>query len=333
MEYVKNFFFPTDGNEMSPYGLSYRASALYFIFALSLTVVPVYMRVSELATLANSDLTSFTSRSVIDLANSARFAYGLAPLEENSKLASAAEQKIEDMFANQYFAHFSPQGKSPWDFFRASGYYYYAAGENLAIDFATAESAHVALMNSSAHRENILNTLYDEIGVAVKYGTFNGRPSIIVAQYFGKKRAVAAVQSEVPPVAESVEPAEPAEPEGILVSVTANNENRVAAAIDEPEVLPENVPVSSAESNGNGVLAVITADSSAKAAALFAMLLLLLSVLFLITRTGTMPFAIGARALVLLIMFAYVAFTGVGETRAAKVTPDSAFTVSNSVGN
>src|SRR4030042_1476724 len=72
---------------------------------------------------------------VISLTNSQRAANGLSPLSENSALDSAALAKGNDMIAKGYWAHFAPDGTSPWSFFTSFGYKYRYAGENLARDF------------------------------------------------------------------------------------------------------------------------------------------------------------------------------------------------------
>jgi len=126
-----------------------------------------------------------TPTKMIDLTNRSREEKGLPILTVNQKLTDAAEAKAGDMFKFQYFDHNSPSGVTPWDWIKASGYNYHYAGENLAIDFITAESAHKALMASDSHRENILNQNYTEIGVAVKKGIFEKSESIIIVMEFG----------------------------------------------------------------------------------------------------------------------------------------------------
>ena len=125
------------------------------------------------------------AQEVIDLTNKSRVEAGLDPLIVNDKLTQAAIAKVNDMFQNQYFDHNSPQGLTPWDFIRSAGYEYRFAGENLAIDFITARGVHKALMESSSHRENILNVKYTEIGVAVLEGNFEQSSSIIIVEEFG----------------------------------------------------------------------------------------------------------------------------------------------------
>jgi hypothetical protein len=126
-----------------------------------------------------------TARKMIELTNESREKSELPPLTINGKLTAAAEAKADDMFRFQYFDHNSPSGVTPWHWIKSAGYDYIYAGENLAIDFVTAEGTHMALMRSITHRDNILKPNYTEIGIAVKRGIFNGNESIIIVEEFG----------------------------------------------------------------------------------------------------------------------------------------------------
>jgi hypothetical protein len=122
---------------------------------------------------------------VIRLTNTQREANGLAPLTENTTLDAAALAKGQDMLAKGYWAHFAPDGTSPWSFFISFGYKYQYAGENLARDFPDAGSAVNAWMNSPSHRENILNPHYEDIGIGVVEGRLAGADTTIIVQFFG----------------------------------------------------------------------------------------------------------------------------------------------------
>src|SRR3990167_1053801 len=128
---------------------------------------------------------TFSPVEIIKLTNTQRNQNGLATLIENKQLDQAAEAKASDMFVNDYWAHYSPQGKSPWNFINAAGYKYTFAGENLARDFDDANGVVVAWMNSPSHRSNMLDHNFREIGVAVADGKLSGREGILVVQMFG----------------------------------------------------------------------------------------------------------------------------------------------------
>lgn len=142
--------------------------------------------------------------------NIQRQASGLSPLTLNSELSQAAANKASDMFAKGYWAHQSPDGKSPWDFIVGSGYRYTIAGENLAKNFSTSDAVVAAWMNSPSHRDNILKSGYRDIGFAVVNGVLNGEETTLVVQMFGSqggaiaiapKPIVKEVQAQTPPPA------------------------------------------------------------------------------------------------------------------------------------
>ncbi|MBI3887705.1 hypothetical protein HY310_01405 [Candidatus Microgenomates bacterium] len=119
--------------------------------------------------------------------NDRRLANGQGTVVLNDTLSKAAGAKAADMFANQYWAHTSPQGKDPWSFINAAGYKYLFAGENLARDFGDSKSVVDAWMNSPSHRDNLLNSRYQDVGFAVMNGKYGNYETTLVVQMFGAK--------------------------------------------------------------------------------------------------------------------------------------------------
>lgn len=127
-----------------------------------------------------------TKTGVIRWTNLQREKNNLPPLEENSILSAMAEEKVKDMFENQYFAHDSPSGVGVGDLAKNFGYEFIAIGENLALgNYKDDEALLEAWMASPGHRENILNTQYQEIGIAVERGLFEGKYTWLAVQHFG----------------------------------------------------------------------------------------------------------------------------------------------------
>jgi len=126
-----------------------------------------------------------TAEKVLLLTNQERAQKNLTPLVLNQTLTASAELKATDMIRNTYWAHNSPEGKTPWKFFEQVNYEYSYAGENLAKDFADTESLVTAWMRSPTHRENILNTNFKEIGIAVMPGVIDGTETTLVVEHFG----------------------------------------------------------------------------------------------------------------------------------------------------
>lgn len=128
----------------------------------------------------------FDSREIITATNDARSQNGLPPLKSNFKLDNAASEKLNDMLKNGYFAHISPTGVTPWFWIKQSQYPYSIAGENLAVGFFNADDTVRAWMDSPSHKANLLNSEYQEIGIAVGKGTVRGIEGIVIVQMFGR---------------------------------------------------------------------------------------------------------------------------------------------------
>lgn len=129
---------------------------------------------------------SLTRSGVILWTNEQRKSEGLDPLEENEKLNQVAALKAQDMFNKQYFSHVSPSGEGIEDLAEKTDYEFINLGENLALGNFESDKALVqAWMESPGHRANILNPKYEEIGVAVQKGFFEGREVWIAVQEFG----------------------------------------------------------------------------------------------------------------------------------------------------
>ena len=126
-----------------------------------------------------------TAQKVLNQTNLQRQNNGLSELKYSSVLSESATKKANDMFAHNYWAHTSPTGTTPWDFFKAVDYRYSVAGENLARDFYDTESLMNGWMNSPTHKANIINSKYQEIGIGVVNGTLGGIKTTLVVQHFG----------------------------------------------------------------------------------------------------------------------------------------------------
>lgn len=122
---------------------------------------------------------------IVMLTNKTRVNKGLSELLINPTLTKVASKKAKHMVKYHYFSHVSPEGIDPWYWFKNEGYDYKYAGENLAINYKTAEDQMIAWMKSPTHRKNILSSNYKEIGVATASGYINGKPASVTVQVFG----------------------------------------------------------------------------------------------------------------------------------------------------
>lgn len=128
---------------------------------------------------------SITIDNVVRLTNNERITHGLSTLHYSETLADAARRKADNMLTEDYWAHNSPSGISPWYWFTQAGYSYLHAGENLAKDFGSPDRMMNAWMDSPTHKDNIVNAKYSEIGVAVVPGILQGQETVLIVQLFG----------------------------------------------------------------------------------------------------------------------------------------------------
>lgn len=119
------------------------------------------------------------------LTNKDRALQNVSELKVSPLLEIAAQMKANDMASKSYFAHNTPDGKTPWYWLEQAGYKYLYAGENLAVNFVESEDIQKAWMASPRHRSNIINPKFTEIGIATSTGIYKGREAVFVVQMFG----------------------------------------------------------------------------------------------------------------------------------------------------
>ncbi|MDQ5912068.1 MAG: hypothetical protein QG568_281 [Patescibacteria group bacterium] len=140
-----------------------------------------------LPVLSNQVEQELTISGIISATNSERKKLGISELIKDPLLSKAAEIKLQDMFQKQYFQHVSPSGDSVSDVVRKTGYEYIVVGENLALGvFAGDGQVVAAWMASPGHKKNILDSRYQEIGLAVGQGMYQGRKQWLIVQHFAK---------------------------------------------------------------------------------------------------------------------------------------------------
>ncbi len=152
-------------------------------FILRIIALPLYYHFPKSAFFAK-----IVSSEIVSLLNNERQTLGLSSLEENSQLTEAAISKAQDMLKQDYFGHKSPSGVPAWYFIEAAGYRYQVAGENLAIGFLDSSEVHQAWNNSPLHKQNLLDPRFQEIGVGVAIGDFQGNETTVVVQLFGQAK-------------------------------------------------------------------------------------------------------------------------------------------------
>lgn len=112
---------------------------------------------------------------VFDLTNIERSQVGSPPLRLNSQLITAAQAHTNLMAQHNTLNHQLPGEPSLGDRIAQAGYRWSAIAENIAQGQQTPEAVLQSWMNSTGHRNNLLNPNYQDLGVgyANNYWTQN----------------------------------------------------------------------------------------------------------------------------------------------------------------
>src|SRR3990167_3835487 len=188
-EFFHHLFIPRESNNYKAKLLHHTTLLLFIAFFiigglllnLTKTKYPSILGIS----------TDMTSEQLLTLLNQKRQENGLPLLSFSPELAAAAKNKANDMLFKNYWAHNSPDGKTPWEFFKEAGYSYVYAGENLARGFNTSLDVTNAWMASSSHKANILSSNYSDVGFAVVTGNLGGEDTVLVVEELGSRTLAA----------------------------------------------------------------------------------------------------------------------------------------------
>ena len=191
---LKDHLVPHKGNNHSP-----KIFAAEVVGELLLIVMLFQVAfIAHIAIIKNSDfLAAVLPTVLVTMTNADRAEAGVSELQSDALLASAAQMKANDMAEKGYFAHRDPSGRDPWYWFDKAGYEYSYAGENLAIDFSESVDVEKAWMNSPAHKANIMKGKFTKVGIGVAKGTYEGRETTFVVQFFAKPASVAPAPAPV----------------------------------------------------------------------------------------------------------------------------------------
>lgn len=229
MEKIKTFihhlFIPHEENNFRAKSLHTDFLTVYLLIAFLMTI---FFRQTNFRNVLGF-ATDISAEKLYQLTNEQRQKNNLPSLSLNSSLSLAAEKKAENMFQENYWSHYAPDGKTPWDFILGANYKYEYAGENLAKNFLFSQGVVDAWMGSTTHRENILKKEYTEVGYAIVNGVLNGEQTTLVVQMFGTPLASSfsppAVQAEETtknvPVFPAVQPLAENKPQQVLAQKTA----------------------------------------------------------------------------------------------------------------
>ena len=121
---------------------------------------------------------------MLDLHNQKRKSQGLRRLCVHPALQRAARGHSQDMIRRDYFGH-GNVGKR----LKRYGYNWSRCGENIAPDPGSPSPGATfdTWMHSQAHRSNILNGRFDEVGIGLATGSHNGKKKTMWTSDFGSR--------------------------------------------------------------------------------------------------------------------------------------------------
>ncbi len=127
---------------------------------------------------------------IIDRTNIERKKANIQPLKENSALSYAAYLRARDILDNQNFSHIASESGEikAQRAIQIVGYRYSEAGENLAMGIDDPNEVVAQWILSPEHKANLFSKVFNETGVAVLNGEFQGqKDDYIVVQLFGTR--------------------------------------------------------------------------------------------------------------------------------------------------
>lgn len=124
-------------------------------------------------------------QAVIDLTNKEREKEGLSPLKANPVLCELARAHSKNMAVQKMLSH-KLDGKDLSDRANDAGYKFTALGENIAMGTNLQPINAVEIwMKSEAHKANMLNSDFQQIGVGLSKSSDG---DVYFTQVFGKER-------------------------------------------------------------------------------------------------------------------------------------------------
>lgn len=206
--HLLDYFIPHERNGHKP-RIFGALSVAVFVFAI-VVLEGAYIADTKFLFLRTDFLASVLPSALVSLTNADRQAQGLSDLTEDPVLDAAAQAVANDMAAKGYFAHNSPDGKTPWYWLDQTGYKYSYAGQNLAVNFTDSANVESAWMNSPTHRANILKPEYTAVGFGTANGTYEGQDTTFVVEYFAAPAIASAPVAVTVPAPKPVRVAEAA---------------------------------------------------------------------------------------------------------------------------
>ncbi|MFB0565654.1 MAG: CAP domain-containing protein [Candidatus Aminicenantaceae bacterium] len=149
------------------------------IFSLFLLTIPYisngFICLSQKKAPSSIKNISSIENDLFELVNKEREKKGLFSLVLSKKLSLLARKHSQDMSASQNLSHLSSSQKSYVNRLVEAGFYFISSGENIAFsETFMAEFINHSFMESPEHRENILESSFNHVGIGIALGKQKG---------------------------------------------------------------------------------------------------------------------------------------------------------------
>jgi uncharacterized protein YkwD len=264
MNKFASVFIPHKGNQYRPHAIRHQGLLVFAAFILLFQGIYNHQATGTFQVLGYA--TNVNTSDLLSSTNAQRSANGLSGFSVSSKLSQAAQAKANHMIANDYWAHYAPDGTSPWYFIEQAGYSYQRAGENLAFGFSTSSGVITGWMNSPTHRANVLDAGFTQVGFGIANGSdFQGGENTVIVAMYGQP-VVATTPKPKASAPKTVAAASVEEPEAVAQPISQPKEIKEEVKADETpkpvEVVEEKTEevVATEDSNSQRLLARLAED-------------------------------------------------------------------------
>ena len=118
--FIHRLFIPHEENNFRAKSLHTDFLTVYLVIAFLMMILFKQGNIHNILGFA----TDISVDKLYQLTNEQRQKNNLPSLSLNSALSLAAQRKAENMLAENYWSHYSPDGKTPWNFILGAGYKY-----------------------------------------------------------------------------------------------------------------------------------------------------------------------------------------------------------------
>ncbi len=188
-EWLRHFFIPHSGNDYHPHLLHTKRAALYgSVFVAMKAIVIAFVLLVPLEVYVLPDVLAEQEKTLYTLTNTVRTENGVPELQYDFRLHKSSIAKATDMAASSYFAHTSSDGRGLASWLVDAGYPYSVAGENLAIGFTDPRALVLAWAKSPTHFANLIDSEFDDTGISLATGEYEGVHVVYAVQHFGAQK-------------------------------------------------------------------------------------------------------------------------------------------------